>query len=380
MSVEDFFRSKGLDPKTGQNPLHASGGAFRADPSPSTRLFVFYVMMGGNPSFVVLANSSPIIEHKSSTATSADAAFEALFARGLVLLGTGKPTVIHSINGLFGKPVINFVQVDQTALVQPGHSLLGSKVYSIVDGNGNSKGGKDASILGFGAAQYAEMRTALLPMLPSSTSPPMAAFARGGGDGGGTVASPHHVGAGKKSHPSPTCGHAQCTHLHTIRAGHGGIVIPYFEYPCKDGSKKPVMIMGFENRRSGNFWNLLCEKMEDKDKGCWIRTIVRALREEGKIFLSRHLEEGDIKLGKPIGRTPVFYVKLDRIMVTHDLSCGVLNAQVAADNASTLPHCFKEIQAIGLFERVGNNLFPLPGNLSGYPNTFSTVVNSWLSS
>lgn len=150
--MDGFFRNNGLDPKTGRNIEHAGGGAFRADPttSLSNLLFVFYVMMDGNPFFVVLANSSPIIEYKSSKTTPADAALEALFARGLVRPGTGNPTVIHSVYGLFGKPVINFVQVDQAALVEKGHSFFGSKVYSLVDPRtGKSQGGKDASIPGF---------------------------------------------------------------------------------------------------------------------------------------------------------------------------------------------------------------------------------------
>lgn len=188
--MEDFFRSQGIDPITGRNRRHSSGGAFCAVPiSLSTLLFVFYVMMGGNPFFVVLAGSLPIVKHNSSTATSADAALEALFAKGLVRPGTGKPTVIHSINSLFGHPVIHFVQVDEAALASQGHSLLRSKVYSIVDPKtGKTQGGKDASILEFRLAEYSAMMAALLPMLQSSTSPPIARFARGGGSPADSVA------------------------------------------------------------------------------------------------------------------------------------------------------------------------------------------------
>jgi hypothetical protein len=347
-------------------------------------LFMFYVMMGGNPFFVVLAQSSPIIEHKSSKTNPADTALEALITRGLVRPGTGKPTVIKPVRGLFGHPLIYCVQVDQEALVGQGYSLFGSKMYSLVDPRtGKTQGGKDASIHGFGPSEYRQMLIALSGTPSSAPLPSSAGFTRGGGGGavagggGAAVAASHHH-SGKKSHSAPTCGHALCTHLHDSGAGHGGIVILCFEYHSKDGSKKSVVIMGFETRRSGNFWNFFCEKMEDSDHGCWIATIARALREEGKIFLSRHLEESEIKSGNPIGRTPVFYVKLDRSMVTHDLSRGVLNAQVAADNSNpSLPPCYKEIQAIGFFERVGNNLVPLPGNPVGYSNTFSDVANQW---
>jgi hypothetical protein len=384
MTAEEYLKSLGLN-LAGRNSKHASGGAFRAAHiSVSTFLFVIYVIMDGNPFFVVLADSSPIIEHRSSNTTDpSKAALEALLAKRLVRTGTHKPTVIHPVHGLFDKPVIHFVEVDQTALVQPGHSMLGSKVYSlVVPETGKSQGGKDSS---FGLANYSKLRAALLPMLSSSTSAPKAAFARGGGGGGAVafggggaaVAASHHHG-GKKTYPAPTCGHCLCTDLHDEGAGHGGIVIPYFEYHCKDGSKKTATIMIYEERRS---WNFLCERMEDKDNGCWIATIQRALREEGKLFLSRDLEKADIKLGKPIRRTPVFYVELERNMVKHNLSRGVLNSQVAADNSNpSLPPCYKEIQAIGFFERIGGNLVPLPGNPSCYPDIFSDVVKSWLSS
>lgn len=375
--VKEFFKENYLDPETGRNLNHATGGAFGRDTTfLSTFLFLFYVMMGGNPFFVVLAGSCPIIEHKSSKTALADAALEALLARGLVLSGTGKPTVIHPVGGLFGHHLIYFMQIDQAALVQQGHSFFRNKVYSLVNPRtGKSQGGRDASVHGFGAPEYLQMLRAFPKSSSSAPLPSLAGFARGGGGcGGAAIAALHHRDGGKKTHSAPTCGHALCTDLHNIGAGHGAIVILYFEYHCIDKSTKSVVIMGFEK----GSWNFFCEKMEDSDNGCWIATIARALREEGKIFLSRHLEEFDIKLGNPIGRTPVFYVELDRSMVTYDLSRGVLNAQVAADNSnSRLPPCYKEIKAIGFFERVGNSLVPLPGNPSGYPNTFSVVANEW---
>jgi hypothetical protein len=65
-------------------------------------------------------------------------------------------------------------------------------------------------------------------------------------------------------------------------------------------------------------------------------------------------------------------------MVKHNLSRGILNAQVAADNRNPiLPRCYKEIQAIGFFEKQGTKLVPLDGNPVGYPNKFSDVANSW---
>ena len=398
--MEAFWRSQGLCPITGRDLTHSTNPIGRGI-IPSL-LFLFYVMIGGNPFFVVLTGSSPIIEHKPSQGITSlnGAALEALIARGLVRPGTGNPTVIHSINGLFDHPVIYFVQVDQAALASKGHTLLGSKVFSLVDPRtGKTQRGKYAWIPGFGADQYNKMLAALVPKLSSARPPSLAGFARGGGGsvagggdgavaggggsavaggGGSAVASPHHSG-GKKPHSAPTCGHSLCTDLHNSDAGHGGIVLPFFEYRCSDGSKKFVVMMGYEK----GSWNLFCEKMEDKDRGCWILTVARALKEEGKIDLSRDLEESDISLGKSIDRTPVFYVQLDRSMVTHDLSRGVLNAQVAADNGNpSLPSCYKEIRAIGFFEIIRNNLVPLPGNPnpSSYPNICSRVVQSWLSS
>jgi hypothetical protein len=370
--LEAAFIGAGLDPKTGRRTV--------VNNSVSTLLFVFYVIMGGNPFFVVLAISSPIIEHRTTKIAPADAALEALVRRGLVRLGTGNPKVIQPVSGLFGHSLIYFVEVDQAALVAQGRSFFGSKKYSLVDPKtGKSQGGRDASIHGFGATEYHQMLSALSVTPISAPSSSIAGFARfsGGGGvvaGGGAVAAVPHHGGGKKPHPAPMCGHSVCTHLHNSGAGHGAIVLPIFSYKCPDGSNKSVVIMGFEKRS----WNLFCEGMESSDNGCWIETIARALREEGKIFLSRHLEDSDIKLGNPIGRTPVFYVQLDRSMVTHYLSRGILNAQVAADNAnSILLHCYKEIQAIGFFEKKGNNIVALPGNPVGYPDTFSGVANQW---
>jgi 8-oxo-dGTP pyrophosphatase MutT (NUDIX family) len=185
MTPEEYMRSLGLNPE-GRNPKHASGGAFTTPHTFfSTFLFVFYVMMGGNPFFVLLANSSPIIEHESAnTADPSEAALEALLARGLVRLGTHKLTVIYPVYRLFDKPVIHFVEVDLAVLVEKGHSFFGSKKYSLVNPLcGESQGGKESS---FGLDNYSKLSYALLPMLPSSTSAPKAAFARGGG--GGAVA------------------------------------------------------------------------------------------------------------------------------------------------------------------------------------------------
>ena len=372
-SLKDAFIAGGIDPSTGrpvQLPLNGKAQFW----------FVFYIISGVNRLLVVPPGSSPIIKHTSSTTMPADAALEALVRGGLVRPGTGKPTVINPICGLFGISLIFFIQIDQTALAPQGHSVFDNKRYSLVyPETGKSQRGNDRTIHSFGVSQYSAIYAKLFP---TSYSAPLAEFACAGGGGGAfagggaAVASPHH-GGGKRSHPAPTCGHDLCTHLHRDGAGHGAIVLPVFEYHCKDGSKKSVVIIGFEK----GSWNLLCERMEGKDIGCWIRTIDRALREEGKIFLSRHLEEADIRLGNLIHTTPVFYVQLDRSMVTHDLSRGVLNAQVAADKTNpSLSSCYQEIKAIGFFERVGNRLVPLDGNPAGYPNTFSPVVRSWLSS
>jgi hypothetical protein len=386
--IRQAFINAGLDPKTGRRLEYASGGAFTSDSAFNAVLrffFAFYLMVGGNPFFIVLAQSSPIIEHKSSSKTTlAHVALEALVARGLVRPGTGEPTDIKHVHGLFSQPLIYFVKVDQEALVQKGKTFFGTKKYSLVDPTtGKTHGGNDASIIGFGHSEYDQMLKALSGTPISAPLPSSAGFARGGGGGavagggGGAVAASHHHGG--KTHSAPTCGHARCTHLHNTGAGHGAIVLPVFAYVCTDRSKKSVVISGFEK----GSWNLFCEKMEGKDNGCFIATVERALREEAKIILSRRLENDDIKLGNPIGRTPVFYVQLDRSMVTHNLSRGVLNAQVSADNGNpSLPSCYKENQAIGFFERIGYNLVPLPGNPnpSSYPNIFSRVVQSWLSS
>lgn len=206
MNPDEYNKFLGL--VRGRNPNHATGGAFKTE-FIFTITFLFYVMMGGNPSLLVLMGSLPIVEHKpSKKMTEADAALEALLTMGLVRPGTvNPPTVIHPISGLFGhSAVIHFVEVDEAALAPQGHSLLRSKVYSLVSLNtGKTQGGKDPSIPGFGAAQYAEMKTALLPMLQSSTSPSLVGFARGGD----TVALPKSTRfGGSAAHSSPSHGHS----------------------------------------------------------------------------------------------------------------------------------------------------------------------------
>jgi hypothetical protein len=190
--------------------------------------------------------------------------------------------------------------------------------------------------------------------------------------GSGSSAKPS---GGRKKYPAPTCGHAVCKCLDNKDAGHGVILRICFYYKSRDGSTKPVFIMGFEKGRE--YWNFFCEKMEDADKWCWIAIIERASREEAKVLLSRPLQESDITLDKFIGRTPVFLLQLDRTMVTHNLSRRILNDHIVADKANKgLPKCYKEIKAIGFFEIVGKHLVPLPDNPPGYPDTFSDVVKS----
>jgi hypothetical protein len=208
------------------------------------------------------------------------------------------------------------------------------------------------------------------PAPTTSASPPRNSFAHGGGSSaiaGGGVAVPAR-------HSATSCRHAVCLHLKNTNAGHGVILVISFIYYCKVGPTKSVIIMVNEK----GSWNLPCETMEKKDLGCWLATLERAIREECKIFLSTHLSDSHITLGTSIGKTPVFYVHLNTDMVKHNLSRGILNAQVAADNRNPiLPRCYKEIQAIGFFEKQGTKLVPLDGNPVGYPNKFSDVANSW---
>jgi hypothetical protein len=193
--------------------------------------------------------------------------------------------------------------------------------------------------------------------------------------GGGGSSAKHS--SSRTKYPDPKCRHAVCKQLHDTHAGHGVILKIRFSYKAPDGSIRHVLIMGLDGVRG---WNFFCEKMEDADKGCWIATIERALREEAKVFLSRPLQESDITLDKLIGTTPVFLLHLDHTMVTHNLSRTILNNHIAADKANKgLPKCYKEIEAIGFFEMVGKRLVQLPGNPLG-SNTFSDVVKSYFSS
>jgi hypothetical protein len=217
------------------------------------------------------------------------------------------------------------------------------------------------------------------PPDPSDPPSPFTGFAGGGGGGCGGGAALAVAGGGKSSSkpkmsPRPSCRHWICIHLDSYKGGHGAIVLPCFNYRSKDGSMKPVVILVFEK----GSWNLSCEGMNHADCGCWLACIMRALREECKLFLTRPIQVSDITLGPIIGtKTPSFYVELDSSMVSHDLSRGVLNAHVASDNANpALPKDYKEIQAIGFFMRRDNDLVSVPGN--PHRSTFSDVVRTWL--
>jgi 8-oxo-dGTP pyrophosphatase MutT (NUDIX family) len=163
--------------------LKVAGGAGLASKTPVIIeiMFVFYVLMGGNPFFIVLANSSPIIEHRSAHTSLDDAALECLIARGLVRAGTKKPTNLTSANEVFGHMSITFFQLNETDLVSSS-SFLSKKIFSFVNpSTGESRKKKARIISGFGVTEYNTLLSILLSLSPSKPS-----LALGGG--GGAVA------------------------------------------------------------------------------------------------------------------------------------------------------------------------------------------------
>jgi len=191
--LADFFKSQGRDSSGRQQVTGIAGGA-RLSPATPVMIefmFVFYALMGGNPFFVVLANSSPIIEHRSEHKSPDDAAFEALLRRCLVHSGAKKPTNIIHVNGVFGLPRVHFVQVSEADLVSASSfsSLFSNKLYSLVDPKtGKSRGGEVRTISGFGVPEYNALLSFLPSSSPSKPSPSLPKFALGGGGGGGAVA------------------------------------------------------------------------------------------------------------------------------------------------------------------------------------------------
>ena len=362
----------------GRNPHHAKGGgAFQSAPI-STFTFLFYIIMDKNPYVLVLMGSSPIVKHKpSKEMTMTAAVLEALLTKGLVRPGTVNPTVIHPISGLFGNPdVIHFVKVDEAALAPQGYSLLGSKVYSVVSLDTlKTQGGKDPSIPGFEAAQYADTKQCILRMLSSASPPSLVGFAHGGG---GAVAGGGGGGAAATSLPTVPCGHDVCSTMeHLENAGHGVILFPWLMYHDRASGKTfPVVILVHEK----GSWNAICEGMNHSDKGCWYSTITRGLYEEGKIELRKSLKQSD---GTPVrgslGRTPVWYLQIGDLVKT-TLNRATLNARVTSDNADPkLPKDFKEIGAIGFFRQLPDgSLVGLPGNPPVRFDVFSRIVNSLL--
>jgi 8-oxo-dGTP pyrophosphatase MutT (NUDIX family) len=214
------FVGAGINPKTCQR-LQCNPGCF------STFLFAFYVMMGGNPFFVVLLDSSPIWEHKSSRAIPAEAALEVLLAKGVVDPKTSDPTVIIPLSGLFGAEMIFFVQVDEKSLVKivkkDLFSFFKPDVYSLVNPRtGKTGSGNDKTIPGFfDLSHYNAMLTALSPMLSSASLPSLSGFARGGGGGGavarggGGGAVARGGGGGKSAPPASSLRLAETASLHS---------------------------------------------------------------------------------------------------------------------------------------------------------------------
>jgi ADP-ribose pyrophosphatase YjhB (NUDIX family) len=190
--IATFFQNQGCD-KHGRRQVTGIAGGARLSPAIPVMIefmFVFYALMGGNPFFVVLANSSPIMEHRSKHTSPDDAAFEALLQRCLVHSGAKKPTNIIHVNGVFGLHCVHFVQVSETDLVSASsfYSLFSKKPYSLVDPQtGKSRGGKVRTITGFGVREYQTLLSALVPS-GATLLPSLASFASGGGGGGGGVA------------------------------------------------------------------------------------------------------------------------------------------------------------------------------------------------
>ena len=317
-------------------------------------LFVFYVIIDDVIYFVVPTGKSPIIEQEFKKITAAVSALKALLARGLVPQGISEPQNVYLVQNLLGYPAVYFVQLDVNSLVAKRKNFCSAKLYSLGDPKtGRSQGGKDLSVKGFGVNEYSILFTSLLSKVSSASSPLLAEFASGGG-GGVAVAAPLCHGV-RKSQPAPTCGHAQC-----FWAGLDGIVIPFFEHQCIDGSKKSVVILVHDQ----GYWNFFMYSREKTD-GCWVEAIEKELVTTGKIFLSRRLNDSDITKCNSIHRCTVFKVNLEPTMVEHDFSCGDLNAQVAGDST------------IGFFELDGKSLVPC--NPSDLQNKFSDMVISWLS-
>ena len=183
--IATFFKKQGLD-KHGRQQVTGGARLSPVTPVMIEFMFVFYdALMGGNPFFVVLANSSPIIEHRSAHTSPDDAAFEALLRRGLVHPGAKKPTNIIHVNGVFGLPRVHFVQVSEADLVSASSfsSLFSKKLYSLVDPQtGKSRGGIVRTITGFGVREYQTLLSALVPS-GATLLPSLASFASGGGGG-----------------------------------------------------------------------------------------------------------------------------------------------------------------------------------------------------
>ena len=190
--IATFFKNQGLD-KHGRQQVTGGARLSPVTPVMIEFMFVFYALIGDEFAkttfFVVLANSSPIIEHRSAHTSPDDAAFEALLRRGLVHPGAKKPTNIIHVNGVFGLPRVHFVQVSEADLVSASSfsSLFSKKLYSLVDPQtGKSRGGKKKTSK-FDVRKYQTLLSALVPS-GATLLPSLASFASGGGGGGGGVA------------------------------------------------------------------------------------------------------------------------------------------------------------------------------------------------
>ena len=175
--LDAFFESQGLD-KFGRKKMADGPGLASGTPVIIKVMFVFYVLIGGNPFFIVLANSSPIIEHHSAHTSPDDAALESLILRGLVRAGTKKPTNLTSANEVFGYMPITFVQLNEPDLVSSS-SFLSKKIFSFVNpSTGKSRKEEDRTIPDFGVTEYSTLLSFLIRL---STSKPSLALGGGGG-------------------------------------------------------------------------------------------------------------------------------------------------------------------------------------------------------
>lgn len=153
------------------------------------------------------------------------------------------------------------------------------------------------------------------------------------------------------------CNHEICTHIcktsdNSKISGMGVGIVIYNNYFDRF-TRRNIPVVMFGKEREGNYkgkYNVCGGKMEDIDDGCYIKAVLRELKEEFKIdldmneFFNKFTNSMNQVRFFYCGNTPIFVGKFE------SLSRAPINVKIIEDYKNwRLPFCYKEIEHVDWF-------------------------------